>query len=408
MAAKDDKVAVGKGAKNYNTKKASGLGPVWDFSPDWENRKTGETYRPTNYGSGGNQIVGGVKNYFTDRSRDVANFLGDLTNMATNKKSVSGGGLGDYLYGSNPSEWRTTKKTTKKDNKTVTPPTGPAEPSLIDLLLANLDSSFSPIGNFQDGPDRYDAMIADKEARSVQDQAKLEAMYKQYADMIAASEAGVAQNYDAAGTAYQGNADQATNAINAAYDATRAAQTKQMQDLGIGDAAAVIQSRGEDAGANQAASAANIAEMAAALKSSNLAAKQAGVEGVRGLAKAAPLEGIAKRDMYNRQLSDQINQIRAQQQGEKYATQQAIAQAQADQNATLGKLRQEAILGGAKQMSTSEIEAAKIASKQGTPVSRNVGLAINAELDKLGLSGLDRAKAFDLYAQYPEVFLTGQ
>lgn len=349
----------------------------------------------------------GLPSFFTDVARNANNAMGSIGNFLTGNPDVAGGGMGDSMIGRDPNQIiNPTKKTTKKP--TPEPPPGPAEPSLIDLLLANLDSSFSPISGFQDGPDRYDAMVADKEARAVQDQAKLEAMYKQYADMIAASEAGVAQNYDTAGAAYQGNADQATQAINAAYDASRAAQSKQFQDLGIGDAAAVIQSRGEDAGGNQAASAANIAEMAAALKTSNEAAKQAGVQGVRGLAKAAPLEGIAKRDMYNRQLSDQINQIRAQQQGEKYATQQAIAKAQADQNSMLGKLRQEAILGGAKQMSTSEIEAAKIASKTGTPVSRNVGLAINAELDKLGLSGLDRAKAFDLYAQYPEVFLTGQ
>lgn len=120
--------------------------------------------------------------------------------------------------------------------------------------------------------------------------------------------------FDQAKTASQQAADQATGDINNAYDAARAAQTKQFNDLGIGEALAAITANGEGTmGADQANALSRAATSNQANQNQLDTNKSAALNYNTGIANSALQGGTDRAAQLQSQLAQAVAQIRQQQ-----------------------------------------------------------------------------------------------
>jgi hypothetical protein len=143
------------------------------------------------------------------------------------------------------------------------------------------------------GPSR-----AQIQAQAAPSRARIEAMYKQYADMIAAREADIAKNYTTAGQNLQSIYGGAEQNINESYNAARAAQTAQLQALGLTETAPPTNT-------NQQAYAASIlSRLGAAGMSENDAARVAAINNNLALRNAATAEGTRTLSDFDAQLAN--------------------------------------------------------------------------------------------------------
>jgi hypothetical protein len=145
------------------------------------------------------------------------------------------------------------------------------------------------------GPSR-----AQIEAQAAPSRARIEAMYKQYADMIASREADISKNYATAGQNLQSIYGGAEENINQSYNAARAAQTAQLQALGLTETAPPTNT-------NQQAYAASILNrLGAASMSENDAARVAAINNNLALRNAATGEGARTLSSFDAQLANAL------------------------------------------------------------------------------------------------------
>ena len=138
------------------------------------------------------------------------------------------------------------------------------------------------------------------QAQAAPSRARIEAMYKQYADMIAAREADITKNYTTAGQNLQSIYGGAEQNINESYNAARAAQTAQLQALGLTETAPPTNT-------NQQAYAASIlSRLGAAGMSENDAARVAAINNNLALRNAATAEGTRTLSDFDAQLANAL------------------------------------------------------------------------------------------------------
>jgi hypothetical protein len=163
--------------------------------------------------------------------------------------------------------------------------------SILDALAAMFGGGDGGGG----GPSR-----AQIEAQAAPSRARIEAMYKQYADMIASREADITKNYTTAGQNLQGIYGGAEQNINNSYAAARAAQTAQLQALGLTETAPPTNT-------NQQAYAASILNrLGAASMSENDAARVAAINNNLALRNAASGEGTRALSNFDAQLANAL------------------------------------------------------------------------------------------------------
>lgn len=309
-----DKVAVSKGAKEYkygtNTP-FSTLAAAFIDAPEYDARAKNTKYRPTKYASDGNQIINYLKNWGTDRNRDIYNFLGDVSNLFGNKKSVKGGGFGDLMFGSNPSDWWSKN----------------APDQGVPVVPDRVDNNPAPDGASEG--DAYDAMMAFLSGQTSKNDARLEAMYRQAADYIANQQGATKGIYDTAAQGYNTAQQQASNAVNMGADVARQQQNKAMQALGIEEAANNILARGEDLSGTQMAAQNRFADYLNANLNRNTGAQTAALQGLANLSQATIGEGARARASYGERMQGELMNILMQQQQSKQSAANAALQAEA-------------------------------------------------------------------------------
>lgn len=163
------------------------------------------------------------------------------------------------------------------DRRLPARPEAEQEMSLLDALMGMFPGGG---GGGSGGPSR-----AQIQAQAAPSRARIEAMYKQYADMIASREADINKNYSTAAQNLQGIYGGAEQNINNAYDAARAAQTAQLQALGLTEMAPPTNTD------QQAYSTSMLNRLGAAGMSENDAARVAAINNNLALRNAATGEG---------------------------------------------------------------------------------------------------------------------
>lgn len=166
------------------------------------------------------------------------------------------------------------------------------------------------------GSVNYDPQRNELRGRASENDARLEAMYKQLQGSYAADAPTINAAYDEATASTNETTDQGVGNINAAYDKARADQTAQLAALGIGDAAGVIAGAGQDSGAEQANAVANLEQNRGANVNQLGANKRAAGAFNTQIGQAAGLEGNLQRAANQSRLQQLLAEIDAQEQGE--------------------------------------------------------------------------------------------
>lgn len=147
--------------------------------------------------------------------------------------------------------------------------------------------------------------IAEAQAGMSANRAKMEALYKRYAEDIAAREADIAANYGTAATNLGGIYDTATGNIAKSYDAARAAQTQQLLNLGMTEQTPV-QSFG-----NQTAATTGLENLRAAVLAQNEASRKAAITNQRLASEGATREGVQKLSAYDAEMARALAEMQA-------------------------------------------------------------------------------------------------
>ncbi len=145
--------------------------------------------------------------------------------------------------------------------------------------------------------------IAEAQAGMGANRAKMEALYKRYAEDIAAREADIAANYGTAATNLGGIYDTAKTNVNSAYDAARAAQTAQLLALGMTEQTPV-QSFGNQTGATT-----SLDNLRAAVLAQNEASRKAAITNQRLASEGATREGVQKLSAYDAEVARAIAEM---------------------------------------------------------------------------------------------------
>lgn len=293
MSLNYDDVAVGKGAKDYGDR------PIDTYKKENKNKTK---YRPTKYQSGGNQVTDYLANWWTDRNRDLTNFFGDWGiggNVWENRKMTPGGGAGDALVGSNPSEWF------PKANPVVDEGPAPTdERSMAEIMQEIMDA----MGG---GGAGYGALRSELENQRGTNDARLEAMYRQVADYINGLRPQTEETYSKAAEGYNQAQQSSANAINMSTDIARQQQANMLKALGIEEAANVASARGEDMGNTQTAANARFADILNANLNRNTAAQTGALSGLQNLSTATIGEGARARQAYQEAMSQKLAELTA-------------------------------------------------------------------------------------------------
>lgn len=147
--------------------------------------------------------------------------------------------------------------------------------------------------------------IAAAQAAMGSNRARMEALYRRYAEDIAAQEAGIGQTFDRSGAALGGIYDTSVANVNAAYDAARAAQTQQLRNLGMTEQTPV-QNFGNQTGATT-----SLQNLRAAVLAQNEASRRAAITNQRLASEAASREGVQALSQYDMQAAQALAEMQA-------------------------------------------------------------------------------------------------
>lgn len=149
------------------------------------------------------------------------------------------------------------------------------------------------------------ANTAAAQAAMAAQRAKMEALYKRYAEDIAAREAGITENYNTAATNLGGIYDTAVGNVNKSYDAARAAQNQQLLALGMTEQTPV-QSFGNQTGATT-----SFENLRAAVLAQNEASRKNAITNQKLASEAATREGVDKLAAYDYQTAQALAEMQA-------------------------------------------------------------------------------------------------
>lgn len=185
-------------------------------------------------------------NFFMDRGRDFANFLGELVNPG--RRNTIGGGYGDYLMGSNPVDQTNGLFGTYRGpapamnrgpirsvpGRTKTP----VEQAAPEMTLADYLSQASQLIGGQGGGGgvpgvSYDPQRNELRQRAGENDARLEAMYRQLRGSIEADAPKLQQGFQEARDSTQQNAATAQAQTQAATDSANMQNSQVLANLGI-------------------------------------------------------------------------------------------------------------------------------------------------------------------------------
>jgi hypothetical protein len=147
--------------------------------------------------------------------------------------------------------------------------------------------------------------IAATQASLAANRARMESLYKRYAEDIASREADIEGLYTGSATNLGGIYDTSVANINKAYEAARAAQTQQLLNLGMTEQTPV-QSFG-----NQTESATSLNNLRAAVLAQNEASRKAAITNQRLAAEGATRQGVGELTAYDRQVAQAIAEMQA-------------------------------------------------------------------------------------------------
>ena len=274
-------------------------------------------------------------NFFTDRSRDWTNFIGELVNPG--RRNVIGGGYGDYLLGSNPNDEaagligryrdgsRPTMPQRRGGSKTPRFPftQGGEDPSAQPMTLADaLQQAAELIGSGGGGgipTVNYDPQRNELRQRAGENDARLEAMYRQLRSSIDADAAGLQQGYQTAIDSTKQNAATAQAQTQAATDSANARNNEVLANLGIQQAQGNIIQQGTDLNTQTAQRMADQATKGQAAGDRLVSDQQTALTHNTNIGNAAGLEGNLQRAQNNARLQALLAEIDMQQQQENNA-----------------------------------------------------------------------------------------
>lgn len=324
----DDKERKGRSSGNRKATSFGGpLKPSLGNSPDpltglsnWAKGNRGymgrgETYKPTERFGG---LFGNIANTANDITRNLGNFWGS---EILGERSPRGGGRGDAMVGSNPVD-RIGAPTRRRGG--VIPKTGglgamPEEPemSLADYLaMAN-----QLIGGGGPGVN-YDPQREALRGRASENDARLEAMYRQLRGSIDADAPKIQEAYQTAIDSGRQNTTDAQAQIQAATDAANSRNNEVLANLGIQEAAGNSIQEGTDLNSQAAR---QISDMAARGQASGdrLVSNQAtALQHNTNIGNAAGLEGNLQRASNQARLQALLAEIDMQEQQENASAQQ--------------------------------------------------------------------------------------
>lgn len=159
------------------------------------------------------------------------------------------------------------------------------------------------------GAPDYSAIEQALQQHALESDAKLAAMYKQLHGSIDSDAPTIAGQYDQAAASINQNADQASGNVNGAYQASRDDQTRQLEALGIQDAARVLASNGGNAAADQAHAVGNIEQNRQVGADQTALNKGSALDYNTNIGNASSLAGSEARGSIQGQLMDALAQI---------------------------------------------------------------------------------------------------
>lgn len=279
---------------------------------------------------------------WTDTAKGFSQALGHgAQQIADFYNKTAGGPIQGFASLFNPPKQKAKPK--PKPKAAAPQPTPPPPYSMVDALNDARrylsDQSGSPQDRFNAimaGVPDYSPLIQQTQQTFGDASNRLLAMYNALHNNFQNDAGTVGGVFDQAKTADQSAADNATGSINSAYDAARAAQTKQFNDLGIGDALAAIQANNAGSTtADQANALSRVASSNQANQNQLEANKSAALNYNTGIANSALQGGTDRAAQLQSQLAAAIAQIQ-QQQSNAYnsAYSQAIQAAQSGPSAS--------------------------------------------------------------------------
>lgn len=272
-------------------------------------------------------------NWLTDRMRDWTNFIGEVVNPG--RRNVIGGGYGDYLLGSNPNDkaagvlgsyrdgsrpQRFERPVEDFQDKFTGVRSGQAqqEQTLADYLRQAMELIGS--GGGGDIPSvNYDPQRNELNRRASENDARLEAMYRQLRDSIDADAPVLQQGYQQAIDATRQNATDAQAQTQAATDAANARNNEVLANLGIQQAQGNIIQQGNDLNTQTAQRIADQAVKGQAANDRLVSNQATALQHNTNIGNAAGLEGNLQRAANNARLQALLAEIGMQEQDQNAA-----------------------------------------------------------------------------------------
>lgn len=316
----DKEVSYGRRSPGDTTSKSVVLEPGVDKDINVYRERTqpGKSFAPTQ----GN-------NWLTDRMRDWTNFIGELANPT--RRNVVGGGYGDFLLGSNPNDvgglmgkYRNGEAPSTRSRKgggTFGDPVSndgvlaQPEKTLADYLkmatelIGQGGGGGIPMAN-------YDPQRNTLRSNASENDARLEAMYRQLRGSIDADAPVIQQGYQTAIDSTAQNAATAQQQTQAATDAANARNSEVLGNLGIQQAQGNIIQQGNDLNTQTAQRIADQAVKGQAAGDRLVSNQATALTHNTNVGNAAGLEGNLQRASNNARLQALLAEIDMQEQQE--------------------------------------------------------------------------------------------
>lgn len=309
--------------------------------PAVENEKNIVTYNET--ARPGQAFAPGDRGFLTDRMRDFSNFLGEIASDPFGPRKVVGGGYGDYLFGSNPVDQESGllgKFMGEQPGRNERPEedftdrfrggygggAGQSQMTLADALkqAAALIGSQGGVPSINYDPQRNEART-----RATENDARLEAMYRQLRGSIDADAPKLQEAYQGALDSTRQNAADAQSQTQAATDSANSRNAQVLANLGIQQAQGNIVQQGNDLNTQTAQRMADQATKGQAASDRLVSNQATALQHNTNVGNAAGLEGNLQRSSNGARLQALLAELDMQ---EQQANQSAAAQ-----NASLGR-----------------------------------------------------------------------